>query len=80
MKGRLFLRLDDALIDRARQYAWSTGQSLSTVVESYFASLPELTAVEPAPFGARRGRHATSGVQLADGSADDDTGGGDPLT
>ena len=40
MKARLCLRLGDGLIQRARTFAWRRGQSLSSLVEAYFESLP----------------------------------------
>ena len=39
MQTKLTLRLDDELIDRAKQYAQRTGRSVSQIVADYFALL-----------------------------------------
>ena len=39
MQTKLTLRLDDELIDRAKQYAERTGRSVSQIVADYFALL-----------------------------------------
>ena len=39
MQTKLTLRLDDELIERAKQYAQRTGRSVSQIVADYFALL-----------------------------------------
>ena len=39
MQTKLTLRLDDELIDRAKQYAERSGRSVSQIVADYFALL-----------------------------------------
>lgn len=41
MKKRLTIKLDEALIIRAKQYAKSTDKSLSAIVENYLLTLIE---------------------------------------
>jgi len=41
MQTKLTLRLDDALIDQAKNYAARTGKSVSQVVADYFRLLPK---------------------------------------
>ena len=47
MQTKLTLRLDDALIQRAKSWALDRGVSLSEAVASFFAQLPHEQAPRP---------------------------------
>jgi hypothetical protein len=49
MQTRLTLRLDDAVIRRAKAWARTRGISLSEAVAAYLAQLPDETAAVAAP-------------------------------
>jgi hypothetical protein len=52
MQTKLTLRLDDALINRAKSYARKSGKSVSQIVAGYFSLLddePEKEALEYTP-------------------------------
>jgi hypothetical protein len=47
MQTKLTLRLDDALIDRAKRYARRHDQSVSQLVANFFSALPQTPDVPP---------------------------------
>jgi hypothetical protein len=49
MQTKLTLRLDDAVIRRAKVWAHARGVSLSEVVSGFFAQLPDEAADDVAP-------------------------------
>ena len=51
MQTKLTLRLDDELIDQAKNYAARSGKSVSQVVADYFRMLP--VGIEPAALPER---------------------------
>jgi len=50
MQTKLTLRLDDALINRAKSYARKSGKSVSQIVAGYFSVLDEKPAKETSEF------------------------------
>lgn len=47
MQTKLTLRLEDSLIEKAKQYSQSSGSSLSKLVAEFFASLPSQESQNP---------------------------------
>lgn len=68
MNTKLTLRLDDALIERAKRYSAKSGKSVSQLVADYFAVIEvDLPLAAPTPrVRALRGALKGSGLDEAD--------------